>query len=82
MAISYHAHCIEYSHETSDEIPIIANYLHLNCVEYGLQKWFNPPKSVRVKRLTYNHSVTKPVNMAHCKLWNSCIVIRHTTYLF
>jgi len=26
--------------------------------------------------------VTKPVNMTHCKWWSSCIVIRHTTYLF
>jgi len=32
--------------------------------------------------LTYNHSVTKPVNMTHCKWWNSCIIIRHTSYLF
>jgi len=35
-------------------------------------------KRVRLKRLTYNHSVTKPVNMTHCKWWNSCIVIQHT----
>jgi len=26
--------------------------------------------------------VTKPVNMTHCKWWNSCIGIRHTSYLF
>jgi len=56
--------------------------LHLNCAEYGLHKLFNPPQRVCVNRLTYNHSVTKPVNMTHCKWWNSCIVIRHTSYLF
>jgi len=33
---------------TIDEIHIIANYLHLNCAEYGLQKWFKPPQRVRV----------------------------------
>ena len=44
---------------TSDEIHLIANDLHLNCAEYGLQKWFNPPQRVRVKRFTYSHSVTK-----------------------
>jgi len=26
-------------------------------------------------RLTYSHSVTKPVNMTHCKWRNSCIGI-------
>jgi len=67
---------------TSDEIHIITNYLHLNCDEYGLQKWFNSPQSVRVMLLTYSFSDTKPDNMTHCKWWNSCIGIRHTSYLF
>ena len=67
---------------TSDDIHITVNYLHLNCAEYGLQNLFNPPQRVRVKRLTYNHSVIKPDNITHCKLQNSCIVIRHTSYLF
>jgi len=26
--------------------------------------------------------IEKPVNMTHCKWWNSCIGIRHTPYLF
>jgi len=60
---------------TSDKIDKMTNYLHLNCVEYGLQKWFNPPHRLRVKRLTYSHSVTKPVNMTRYKWWNSCIGI-------
>jgi len=51
----------------SDEIHIITEYLHLICAEYGLQKWFNPPHRVRVKRLTYSYSVTQPVHMTHCK---------------
>jgi len=29
--------------------------------------------------LTYSLSVTKPVNMTHCKWWNSCIGIWHTS---
>jgi len=33
---------------TGDEIRIIRNNLHLNCGEYGLQAWFNPPQRVRV----------------------------------
>jgi len=41
-----------------------------------------PPQRVRDKRLTYNHSVTKPVNMSLCKWWNLCIIIGHTSYLF
>ena len=45
---------------TSVEIHIITNYLHLGCAEYGLQKLFNPLQRVRVKRLTYSHSVKKP----------------------
>ena len=32
----------------SDEIHIITNYLHINCAEYGLHKWFNPPHRLRV----------------------------------
>jgi len=36
---------------TSDEIHIITNFSHLNCAEYGLQKWFNSPQKVRVRRL-------------------------------
>jgi len=56
--------------------------LHHNCAEYGLQKLFNPPQRVRDKRLTYNHSVTKPVNMTLCKWWHSCATIGHTFYLF
>jgi len=32
--------------------------------------------------LTYNNSVTKPVNVTHWKWWYSCIVNRHTSYLF
>jgi len=67
---------------TSVEIHIITNYLNLDCAEYGLQKCFNPPQRVRVGRLTYSHSVTKPVNMTHCKWWNSCFYIRHTSYRF
>jgi len=67
---------------TSDEFRIITINLHLNCAEYGLQTWFNSPIKVRVTRLTYSHSVTKPVTMTHCKWWNSCIGIRHTSYLF
>jgi len=63
---------------TSLEIHIITNYLHLDCAEYGLQKCFNPLHIVRVGRLTYSHSVTK----THCKGWNSCFYIRHTSYLF
>jgi len=64
---------------TSDEIHIITNYLHLNCAEYGIQKLFNPLKSVSVKRLTFGHSVIKHVNMNHCKCWNSCIAFPHIT---
>jgi len=56
--------------------------LRFYCVVFGLQKLFHPPQRVRVKRLTFNLSVTKPVNMTHYKRWNSCIVIRHTSYLF
>jgi len=67
---------------TSVEIHIITNYLHLDCAEYELQKCFNPPHRVRVGRLTHSHSVTKPVNMTHCKWWNSCLYIRHASYLF
>jgi len=35
----------------SDEIRIIANNLHLNCAEYGLQTWFNPPQRVSLLAL-------------------------------
>jgi len=67
---------------TSDEIHIITKYLHLNRAEYGPQNLFNPPQSVPDKRLTYSNSVIKPVNMNHCKWWNSCIGIRQTSQLF
>jgi len=33
---------------TSDEIRIITNNLHLNCVEYGRQARFTPPQGSRV----------------------------------
>ena len=48
---------------TSDEFRIITNNFHRNCAEYGLQTRFNPPKRVRVRRLIYSHSNTKPVNI-------------------
>ena len=52
---------------TSEEVHIIANYLQLNCAEYGLQKRFNPLQSMPVKRMTYHRSVIMPINMTHCK---------------
>jgi len=33
------------------------------------------------KRLIYSYSVKKPFNTIHCKWRNSCIGIRHTSYL-
>jgi len=67
---------------TSDLFRINTNNLDLNCAVYGLQTCFYTPIKVRVTRITYSHSVTKPVNMTHCKWWNSCIDIRHSSYLF
>jgi len=65
---------------TSVEVHIIAIYLHVNCAEYGLQKKrFNPLQSIAVKRKTSRRSVIIPVNMTHCKWWNSCIGFRHIT---
>jgi len=66
---------------TIADIHKITKYFHLDCAENWLQKSFNPPQRVRVKRLTYNRSVTKPVNIIDCKWWFSCICIRHTSYL-
>jgi len=67
---------------TSVEIHIITNYLHLDCAEHGIRKSFYPPQRVRVQRLSFNHSVTKPVNMIHRKCWFSCICNRRISYLF
>jgi len=44
---------------TSDEFRIIANNLHLNCAEYGLETWFSPTESVRVLALDIQHICDK-----------------------
>jgi len=82
MAIYLQPNCLVVSGSkllTSDEIHIIRNYLHINCAEYGLQKLFYPPHRERFKPLIYCHSVKKLFNTNHCKWWNSCNGIRHTS---
>ena len=59
-------------------IHIITNYLHLNSAEYGLQKWFIPSQRMHV--LSAWHTLWQSL-LTHCKWWNSCIGIRHTSYL-
>jgi len=61
----------------SNEIRIITNVLNVDYTHNLIHL-----KEFMLKRLIFGLSVTKPVNMTHCKLWNSCIGIRHMSYVF